>query len=87
MKMNKFEIIEIAKQLAKDYFSECLESINGDFGIIDDDIIILGFREDMLNNKYRIIFMTEKLDEYRCEITYNLSDKGFESNIYKRMII
>ena len=81
--MGKGEVIEIGKHMCKEYFRMCLESINGDFGILDDDVQILGFKEDIEHNWYVMTFVLPKLDDYICQIIYNLSNKKIESKLFK----
>lgn len=81
--MRRGEIIELGKHMAKEYFRICLEAINGDFGILEDDVQILGFKEDIEHDNYIIIFMLPRLDSYRCEILYDINTGAVKSNMFK----
>ena len=86
--MKKGKVIEIGKMLSKEYFRIYLEDNNKDLEVLEDDIIIMGFKEFEEDNKYVMILSLPKLPDYYCEMTFNIDDKKLiKTNMLKRVIL
>lgn len=83
MLMKKGEVVDIGKQLSKEYFRLYVETINGDFGILEDDSTIAGFREE--DGKYVCLYILPKLGDVYCEVTYDFATRRLHSEIFKRI--
>lgn len=77
--MRKTDIIEIGKHMAQEIFELCV----GGSITLEDGLQVLGFKEDEDHNWYIMTFMHSKIEEYRCEIIYNLSTCKIESKLFK----
>lgn len=87
--MKKGDIIELGKHLAKEYFRDYLETINGDFGLLDNPVEIIGFKEyeEEDENLYRMVFRLKNYSEVYCVLIYDRNTRRLHSDIYKRIDI
>lgn len=86
--MKKGELIEIGKMLSKEYFRIYLEDNNKDLEVLEDDIIIMGFKEFEEDNKYVMILSLPKLPDYYCEMTFSISNKKLlQTNMFRKVIL
>lgn len=79
--MRKSEIVKIGKHISKESFKICIQSISGDFGLLKNEVVILGFKEDEFH--CRMTFMLEGLQDYRVEVLYDKESNWMKSNIFK----
>ena len=83
--MKKGEILDTCKLLSKEYFNLYIESVNGDFGVLDDDVIVIGFYEDVDKKEYKMIFELPKLPDVYCEIIHDIDTRRLHSSIFKKV--
>ena len=77
----KGEVIEIGKMLSKEYFRIYLEDNNKNLEVLEDDAIIMGFKE--FEDTYVILLALHKLSDCYCEMTFNISNKKLlKTNIF-----
>lgn len=80
----KGEVIEIGKMLSKEYFRIYLEDNNKNLEVLEDDIIIMGFKE--FEDSYVILLALPKLPDYYCEMTFSISNKKLlKTNMFKKL--
>ena len=83
--MKKGDIVNVGKQLSKQYFRLYLESIKGDLNNLNDNVDIIGFFDDEKDKCYRMIFKLPKIEDIYCEIIYNLNNSHLSSNLFKKI--
>lgn len=84
----KSEVIEIGKMLSKEYFRIYLEDNNKNLDVLEDDIIIMGFKEFEETQLYVMILALPKLPDYYCEMTFSISDKKLvKTNMFRKVIL
>ena len=82
----KGEVIEIGKMLSKEYFRIYLENNNKNLEVLEDDIIIMGFKE--FEDTYVMLLALPKLPDYYCEMTFNISNKKLlQTNMFRKVIL
>lgn len=82
----KSEVIEIGKMLSKEYFRIYLEDNNKNLEVLEDNVIIMGFKE--FEDSYVIILALPKLPDCYCEMTFNISNKKLlKTNMFKKVIL
>lgn len=69
--MKKSEILNLGKELSKTYFKKYLKANNGDFGILNDDVITIGFYTDEKRHEYRMIFEMEQIKGAYVVVTHS----------------
>ena len=80
----KGEVIEIGKMLSKEYFRIYLEDNHKNLEVLEDDIIIMGFKE--FEDSYVILLALPKLPDYYCEMTFGISSKKLlKTNMFKKL--
>ena len=80
----KSEVIEIGKMLSKEYFRIYLEDKNKNLEVLEDDAIIMGFKE--FEDTYVILLALPKLSDCYCEMTFNISNKKLlKTNIFVKV--
>lgn len=83
--MKKGDIVNVGKQLSKQYFRLYLESIKGNMDYLEDNVDIIGFFDDEKEKCYRMIFRLPKIKDVYCEIIYNLNNSHLNSNMFKKI--
>lgn len=78
--MKKGYVVEIGKMLSKEYFRMYVEDNKKNLKILDDDIIIMGFKE--IDEKYIMITSLPKLIECYCELTFDKNTAKLLGFIY-----
>lgn len=82
----KSEVIEIGKMLSKEYFRIYLEDKNKDLEVLEDDVIIMGFKE--FEDTYVILLSLPKLSDCYCEMTFNISNKKLlKTNMFVKVLL
>ena len=82
----KSEVIEIGKMLSKEYFRIYLEDKNKNLEVLEDDAIIMGFKE--FEDTYVILLALPKLSDCYCEMTFNISNKKLlKTNIFVKVLL
>lgn len=82
----KSEVIEIGKMLSKEYFRIYLEDNNKNLEVLEDNVIIMGFKE--FEDSYVIILALPKLPDCYCEMTFNISNKKLlKTNMFRKVIL
>ena len=82
----KSEVIEIGKMLSKEYFRIYLEDKNKNLEVLEDDAIIMGFKE--FEDTYVILLSLPKLSDCYCERTFNISNKKLlKTNIFVKVLL
>lgn len=82
----KSEVIEIGKMLSKEYFRIYLEDNNKNLEVLEDDVIIMGFKE--FEDTYVIILALPKLNDCYCEMTFNISNKKIlKTNMFVKVLL
>ena len=82
----KGEVIEIGKMLSKEYFRIYLEDNNKNLEVLEDDTIIMGFKE--FEDTYVIILALPKLSDCYCEMTFNISNKKLlKTNMFVKVLL
>lgn len=82
----KSEVIEIGKMLSKEYFRIYLEDNNKNLEVLEDDIIIMGFKE--FEDTYVILLSLPKLSDCYCEMTFNISKKKLlKTNMFVKVLL
>ena len=84
--MKRSEIIELARYMASNAINLYLEETEmGVFGVLCEDVKIIGFYEDEQSNQYIMTFMVSDYRDILCGIDYELDTKRFRSNVYSKI--
>ena len=82
----KSEVIEIGKMLSKEYFRIYLEDNNKNLEVLEDNVIIMGFKE--FEDTYVILLSLPKLHDCYCEMTFNISNKKLlKTNMFVKVLL
>ena len=82
----KSEVIEIGKMLSKEYFRIYLEDNNKNLEVLEDNVIIMGFKE--FEDTYVILLSLPKLSDCYCEMTFNISNKKLlKTNMFVKVLL